>query len=112
MCYQRLKRFSVLSVLYCLLLFSPFCFSCSAEVRLTDKEAQELQTQIEESKKELETVKTELNNVKSTYSEQKKYYEEQLKEAEKKETILKATSISTGSGAVVLLAVVVLLIIF
>ena len=60
MCGRKLKQLSALSVLCCLLFFSPFCFSCFAEVKLTDEEAEQILTEIEESKKELESVKDEL----------------------------------------------------
>ena len=54
MCGRKLKQLSALSVLYCLLFFSPFCFSCFAEVKLTDEEAEQILTEIEESKKVVE----------------------------------------------------------
>src|SRR5574344_323410 len=97
-CSIRLKQLSALSVLFFLLSFSPFCFSCFAEVTLTDEEATEIQKEITESKKELQNVKedltqskeklenvqkesqeqkTELQDVKGTYEEQKKSYEGQ-----------------------------------
>ena len=92
MCGRKLKRFSALSVLFCLLSFSPLSFSCFAEVKLTDEEAETIQNEISESKKELENVKneliqsqkelieqkTELEDVKNTYNEQKTSYEMQL----------------------------------
>lgn len=133
MCGRKLKRFSALSVLFFLLSFSPFCFSCFAEVTLTDEEATEIQKEITESKKELENVKeeltqskeklenvqkesqeqkTELQDVRSTYEEQKKSYEEQLNEAEKENQKLKIVAVSTGSTSIALLIVTVLLIIF
>ena len=126
MCGRKLKRFSALSVLFCLLSFSPLSFSCFAEVRLTDEEAETIQNEISESKKELENVKneliqsqkelieqkTELEDVKNTYNEQKTSYEMQLDEAEKKDQTLKIVAVSTGSSSVALLIVTILLIIF
>ena len=126
MCGRKLKRFSALSVLFCLLSFSPLSFSCFAEVKLTDEEAETIQNEISESKKELENVKneliqsqkglieqkTELENVKNTYNEQKTSYEMQLDEAEKKNQTLKIVAVSTGSSSVALLIVTILLIIF
>ena len=126
MCGRKLKRFSALSVLFCLLSFSPLSFSCFAEVKLTDEEAETIQNEISESKKELENVKneliqsqkelieqkTELEDVKNTYNEQKTSYEMQLDEAEKKNQTLKIVAVSTGSSSVALLIVTVLLIIF
>ena len=126
MCGRKLKQFSALSVLFCLLSFSPLSFSCFAEVRLTDEEAETIQNEISESKKELENVKneliqsqkdlieqkTELEDVKNTYNEQKTSYEMQLDEAEKENQTLKIVAVSTGSTSIALLIVTVLLIIF
>ena len=126
MCGRKLKQFSALSVLFCLLSFSPLSFSCFAEVKLTDEEAETIQNEISESKKELENVKneliqsqkelieqkTELEDVKNTYNEQKTSYEMQLDEAEKKNQTLKIVAVSTGSSSVALLIVTILLIIF
>ena len=126
MCGKKLKRFSALSVLFCLLSFSPLSFSCFAEVKLTDEEAETIQNEISESKKELENVKneliqsqkelieqkTELEDVKNTYNEQKTSYEMQLNEAEKKNQTLKTVAVATGSSSVALLIVTILLIIF
>ena len=126
MCGRKLKQLSALLVLCCLLFFSPFCFSCFAEVRLTDEEAETIQNEISESKKELENVKneliqsqkdlieqkTELADVKNTYNEQKTSYETQLDEAEKENQTLKVVAVSTGSTSIALLIVTILLIIF
>ena len=126
MCGRKLKRFSALSVLFCLLSFSPLSFSCFAEVKLTEEEAETILNEISESKKELENVKseliqsqkdlikqkTELEDVKNTYNEQKTSYEMQLDEAEKKNQTLKIVAVSTGSSSVALLIVTILLIIF
>ena len=126
MCGRKLKRFSALSVLFCLLSFSPLSFSCFAEVKLTDEEAETILNEISESKKELENVKneliqsqkdlieqkTELVDVKNTYNEQKTSYETQLDEAEKENQTLKIVAVSTGSTSVALLIVTILLIIF
>ena len=126
MCGRKLKQLSALSVLFCLLSFSPFCFSCFAEVRLTDEEAEQILNEISESMKELENVKseliqsqkdlieqkTELADVKNTYNEQKTSYEMQLDEAEKENQTLKVVAVSTGSTSIALLIVTILLIIF
>ena len=105
MCGAKLKRLSALSVLFCLLSFSPLSFSCFAEVKLTDEEAETILNEISESKKELE-------DVKNTYNEQKTSYEMQLNEAEKQNKMLKTVSVATGSSTVVLTIAVILLIIF
>ena len=104
-CSTKLKRLSALSVLFCLLSFSPLSFSCFAEVKLTDEEAETILNEISESKKELE-------DVKNTYNEQKTSYEMQLNEAEKQNKMLKTVSVATGSSTVALTIVVILLIIF
>ena len=125
-CSTKLKRLSALSALFCLLSFSPLSFSCFAEVKLTDEEAETILNEISGSKKELEDVKnelsqsqkdlieqkTELEDVKSTYNEQKTSYEMQLNEAEKQNEMLKTVSVATGSSSVVLAIVVILLILF
>ena len=105
MCGAKLKRLSALSVLFCLLSFSPLSFSCFAEVKLTEEEAETILNEISESKKELE-------NVKNTYNEQMTSYEMQLNEAEKQNKMLKTVSVATGSSTVALTIVVILLIIF
>ena len=71
MCGQKLKRLSALSVLFCLLSFSPLSFSCFAEVKLTDEEAETILNEISESKKELEDVKGELSQSQKDLIEQK-----------------------------------------
>ena len=105
MCGQKLKRLSALSVLFCLLSFSPLSFSCFAEVKLTEEEAETILNEISESKKELE-------NVKNTYNEQMTSYEMQLNEAEKRNQTLKTVAVATSSSSVALTIVVILLIIF
>ena len=126
MCGQKLKRLSALSVLFCLLSFSPLSFSCFAEVELTDEEMETILNEISESKKELEDVKselsqsqkdlveqkTELEDVRNTYNEQKTSYETQLNEAEKRNKTLKTVSVAAGSSTIALTIVVILLIIF
>ena len=91
MCYRRLKQCLVSLVLFSLLSFSPLCFSCYAEIKLTDEEAQQMLSEIQESKKDLKelqekllSAEAQLNDVKNTYNEQKTSYEMQLNEAEKK----------------------------
>ena len=105
MCGAKLKRLSALSVLFCLLSFSPLSFSCFAEVKLTEEEAETILNEISESKKELE-------NVKNTYNEQMTSYEMQLNEAEKQNQTLKTVAVATSSSSVALAIVVILLIIF
>ena len=105
MCGAKLKRLSALSVLFCLLSFSPLSFSCFAEVKLTEEEAETILNEISESKKELE-------DVKNTYNEQMTSYEMQLNEAEKQKQTLKTIAVATGSSSVALTIVVILLIIF
>ena len=105
MCGAKLKRLSALSVLLCLLSFSPLPFSCFAEVKLTEEEAETILNEISESKKELE-------NVKNTYNEQMTSYEMQLNEAEKQNKTLKTIAVATSSSSVALTIVVILLIIF
>ena len=105
MCGAKLKRLSALSVLFCLLSFSPLSFSCFAEVKLTEEEAETILNEISESKKELE-------NVKNTYNEQMTSYEMQLNEAEKQNQTLKTIAVVTSSSSVALTIVVILLIIF
>ena len=105
MCGAKLKRLSALSVLFCLLSFSPLSFSCFAEVKLTEEEAETILNEISESKKELE-------NVKNTYNEQMTSYEMQLNEAEKQNQMLKTVAVATSSSSVALTIVVILLIIF
>ena len=105
MCGAKLKRLSALSVLFCLLSFSPLSFSCFAEVKLTEEEAETILNEISESKKELE-------NVKNTYNEQMTSYEMQLNEAEKQNQKLKTVAVATSSSSVALTIVVILLIIF
>ena len=105
MCGAKLKRLSALSVLFCLLSFSPLSFSCFAEVKLTEEEAETILNEISESKKELE-------NVKNTYNEQMTSYEMQLNEAEKQNQTLKTIAVATSSSSVALTIVVILLIIF
>ena len=104
MCGAKLKRLSALSVLFCLLSFSPLSFSCFAEVKLTEEEAETILNEISESKKELE-------NVKNTYNEQMTSYEMQLNEAEKQNQMLKTVAVATSSSSVALTIVVILLII-
>ena len=108
MCGKRLKRFLPLLVLFSLLCFSPLSSSCYAEVVLTDKEAQELMSEISESRKDLTELQTQLNDVKNDYEEQKKSYEEQLKEEKKKST--EAIIFASGATATSLVISIVLLI--
>ena len=119
MCGTKLKRLSALSVLFCLLSFSPLSFSCFAEVKLTDEEAQQMLSEIQESKKDLKelqekltSAEAQLNDVKNTYNEQKTSYEMQLNKAEKQNKTLKTVSVATGSSTIALTIVVILLIIF
>ena len=126
LCGRKLKQFSALLVLFCLLSFSPLSFSCFAEVKLTNEETETILNEISESKKELENVKneliqsqkdlieqkTELEDVKNTYNEQKTSYEMQLNEAEKENRTLKTVAVATGYSSVALLIITIFLIIF
>lgn len=111
MCGKRLRIFFVLLCLFSLSCFSPLCFSCYGEVKLTDKEAEEILSEIQESRKELEDVRTELQDVKSTYEEQKKSYEMQLTEAKEKNQTLKGALVATSTSSVVMLIFTVLVLI-
>ena len=99
MCGKRLRMSYRLSVLFLVLFFSQLSSFCYAEVKLTDKEAEQMLSEIQESKEELNQVKTELEkskkesqelkmelqDVKEDCNEQKIYYETQLTEAKKRE---------------------------
>lgn len=110
MCGKRLKTFLSLSVLVLLLSCSHFCVPLYAEVKLTDREAQQLMNEIQESRKDLETLEQQLTDVQNDCEEQKKYYEEQLREAKKQkaryETLATVSGIST---ALLTLTVLILL---
>ena len=122
MCGKRLRMSYRLSVLFLVLFFSPLSSFCYAEVKLTDKEAEQMlseiqeskeelnqvNTELEESKKESQELKTELEDVKNTYNEQKTSYETQLNEAEKKNDGLKTavTITSTTTGIFLILMIV------
>ena len=126
MCGKRLRMSYRLSVLFLVLFFSLLSSFCYAEVKLTDKEAEQMlseiqeskeelnqvKTELEESKKESQELKTELEDVKNTYNEQKASYEMQLNEAEKQNKMLKTVSVATGSSTIALTIAVILLIIF
>lgn len=111
MCSKKLKLLLVLSVLSFLLCFSPSCFTCSAEVTLTDEEVTEIQSMIQESKQELSSVKAQLNDVKNDYNEQRTSYEEQLKEAEEKQERLEKAVTVTGTSSVIFAVLMVVFII-
>lgn len=111
---RKSKRFLQSLGLSLLLFFVP-CSLCSADVILTDSEAEELMSTIQESQKELTTVQTELSNVqtelndvKNDYTEQKKSYEKQLDEAEREKEVLTKAVIATSASNVVLLSVLLL----
>jgi hypothetical protein len=91
-------------VLFSLSCFSPSCFTCSAEVILTDEEASEIQSVIQESKQEL-------SDVKNAYNEQRTSYEEQLKEAEVRQERLEKAVTVTGTSSVIFAVLMVVFII-
>lgn len=128
LCGKKLKIFSVLLVQFFLLFCSPFCFSCYAEVVLTEEEAQQIQNELSQSKKDLQKAKeeiailkenvqkeaqeqkNELLTVKDTYKEQTVSYEEQLKEAEKKnDTLETAVTITTTTSVGLLITLLVII---
>jgi 5-bromo-4-chloroindolyl phosphate hydrolysis protein len=95
-------------VLYFLSSFSPSFCSCYAEVRLTDKEAELILTELTESRKELESVRAELEDVKKDCKEQRISYEKQLEEAEHKSRNLEKAVVATSSCSVLLLVLLLL----
>ena len=110
------KRFLQLLVLSLLYLFVPSVSYSYADVVLTDKEAQELMSEIQQSKKDLTELKnqlneaeTQLNDVKSTYEEQKKSYEMQLKEEKKKSTEAKIFA-GSASASTLVISIVLLIV--
>lgn len=107
MCGRRLKIFFLLLMLFSALPCLPSLSSCYADVTLTDEEAQEMLNEITESKKDLQELQIQLEDVKNDCNEQKIYYEEQLSEANKKNKVLKGTSIAGGSTSAVLLIVII-----
>lgn len=113
MCGRKSKTLLVLSVLLCSSLVLPLSASLSADVRLTDEEANQLMTEIQESKKELQTVKEELSDVKNTCNEQKIYYEEQLSEADKEnhnlKTVVTVTTTTTVCSVLIILGLLLFL---
>jgi len=110
LCGKRLRRRSLLSVLF-LLWLSVHCVSYSyADVTLTDEEAQQLMSEIQESRKDLTELQTQLADVKNDYEEQKTYYEEQLNEAKKKNSSLKTAVTATSASTAVFALLTVLLI--
>lgn len=113
MCGKKLKRFLLLLVLSLPFSFVPSFSYSYADVVLTDKEAQELMSEIQESKKDLNNVKnqlseaeTQLNDVKNDCEEQKKSYETQLKEEKKRST---EARIFAGSASVTALVLSIVL---
>lgn len=117
MCGRKLKESLLLLGLCSLLCFSPLCSYCYADVTLTDKEAQELMTEIQESKKDLTELKSQLNeaetqlsDVKNTYEEQKKSYETQLSEVSKQNKGLKTGVTITTTSSIILFLLTILFI--
>ena len=110
MCGKRLKTFLLSSALVLLLSCSRFCVPLYAEVKLTDREAQQLMNEIQESRKDLETLEQQLTDVQNDCEEQKKYYEEQLKEVKKQEARYETLATVSGiSTALLTLTVLILL---
>ena len=104
-------------VLFSLLSFSPLCFSCHAEVKLTDEEAQQILSEIQESRKDLKELQERLMNaeaqlydVKSTYSEQRTSYERQLSDAGKENRNLRTAVTMTGTSTVIFACLMILFI--
>lgn len=108
MCLRRLRLFSALLVLFFLSFFSPSSFSCYAEVRLSDKEAELILTELTESRKELESVRTELEDARKDCKEQRISYEKQLEEAESRNRKLEKAVVATSSCSILLLAILLL----
>lgn len=125
MCFRRLRRFSVLSALYCLLYFLPLSSLCYADVILTDSEAQKIMTEIQESKKESQSAKDDLlqsqeelkaqrevlTDVMSDYVELKTSCEKQLEKAERQSKKLKFCVTVTSVSTIVETAVIILMLI-
>lgn len=116
MCHQKSKKRLLLLVLFSLLLPVLFTSYSFADVILTDKEAQELMSEIQESQKDLvelkerlqkaetnlESAELQLSDVKNDYEEQKKYYEGRLKEEKKKSTEAKIFAYSASASTLVI----------
>lgn len=109
MCHRKSRKRLLAWVLSSLLLPALFTSYSFADVILTDKEAQELMSEIQESRKDLTELKNQLNeaetqlqDVKSTYEEQKKSYEMQLKEERKKSTEAKIFAGSASASTLVI----------
>lgn len=100
--WKKSKKRLLLSVLFLLLLPVRAISYSYADVVLTDKEAQELMSEIQESKKDLTELQTQLKDVKSDYEEQKKSYEEQLKEEKKKSTEAKIFAYSASASTLLI----------
>lgn len=111
MCSKRLKLFLVLSVLSFLSCFSPSCFTCSAEVTLTDEEADRILNELKESRTDLLTVQKELDSVKNDCEMQKQSYETQLAEAESKNKKLDKAVTVTGTSSIIFAVLMVVFII-
>lgn len=114
---KKLKRFLVLLLLLLPWSCVPFVSYSYADVTLTDKEAQELMSEIQESQKDLSDVKsqlseaeTQLSDVKKDCEEQKKSYETQLNEVTAENDKLKTAVTVTSTASLVLLLVTALLI--
>lgn len=107
--WKKSKKLLLLSVLFSLSLFVRSFSYSYADVILTDKEAQELMSEIQESKKDLTELQnqlskaeTQLNDVKSDYEEQKKSYEAQLKEEKKKSTEARIFAYSASASTLLI----------
>ena len=112
MCGIKSKKLSTLCLLLSLSFSARFISYSYADVTLTDKEAQELMSEIQESKKDLSDVKSQLNeaetqlsDVKKDSAEQKTYYEKQLKEAEKENKSLRYTACAEATAIAILSAI-------
>lgn len=108
MCSRRLRLYSALLVLCFLSFLSPSFCSCYAEVKLSDKEAEQILTELTESRKELVSVRTELEDAKKDCKEQRISYEKQLEEAESRSRKLEKAVVATSSCSLLLLAILLL----
>ena len=125
MCGKRLKAFLLLSGLSLLSSYAPLLSYSYADVILTDKEAEELMSEIQLSRMELQNVKNELTeskselsgqkaqleDVRNTCTEQKKSYETQLDEAQKENRRLKRWLTITATTSVLTFVLSVILIV-
>ena len=116
MCGRKSRKHLVLSVVFCLLFSVFLCSSLSAEVVLTDEEAQLMIQEMEKGQNELiwtqqklEKAENQLKEQQDICNQQKTSYEMQLTEANKENKKLKNVTIATSSSSLVLLLISILL---